>query len=310
MAKAKALPKPARRAAKPAQTLKPTQEEEPLPPPPYELTRSPSSAVYGLSVGGILSTVVNVLVLGCALFAVVRAPAGREFLARADISMRWSTVSLGVRDGHDFSWRRPAQLAVRAALTATIGLPIAIACGGDPLAHLETYARAAEGDVYPFRDGIAISSHAIITEIVGGADQPRRPMVLAHPLLVADPIARECMRRDTLIFLATGATHSAVRRAVHQAVPGFSWSGPSPELLVAGNNASGCAGEQGGGVCPEGSVGGSCEQGEQGGAGCPAGSARAFLAAAAGEPIDANKVRAPQPPPLPLSSVLQPSSPA
>lgn len=57
-------------------------------------------------------------------------------------------------------------------------------------------------------------------------------MVLAHPVLIADPVPPACMGGGTLIYLSTGAKHTALRRAIGRAVTGFALKrGRGPPLL-------------------------------------------------------------------------------
>ena len=90
------------------------------------------------------------------------------------------------------------------ALPFVPGLPIAIGTHGDPATHFEPYVRAASWDPFPFGSGWAVPTYADVARILSSSSQSRGLAVLAHPLVVSDPVPQQCMRDDTLIYLPTG----------------------------------------------------------------------------------------------------------
>ncbi|EOD34039.1 hypothetical protein EMIHUDRAFT_228891 [Emiliania huxleyi CCMP1516] len=153
--------------------------------------------------------------------------AAHAVFARLDLALRSSLVDTA---GADLEAGLPT--AARLALLAAFEVPVAVATGMDPAAHLDVYVRASGRQPFLFGKGIAVPGYDDVSTLVSSPQQERRAMVLAHPVLIADPVPPACMGGGTLIYLSTGAKHTALRRAIGRAVTGFALKrGRGPPLL-------------------------------------------------------------------------------
>ena len=58
----------------------------------------------------------------------------------------------------------------------------------DPAAHLDVYVRASGRQPFLSGKGIAVPGYHDVSTLVSSPQQERRAMVLAHPVLIADPV--------------------------------------------------------------------------------------------------------------------------